>query len=182
MSKIQETIAATIYSAINGYNDSYTKIYNSLEPLNYCTVKVYRESKDIKLPSYAKEGDACMDVVATSIEWDGNRNRFICHTGLHFELPEDYEMELRPRSSNTKFRVIMANAPGTLDSGYRGELLVIFTPLDLEDKDSFPYKEGDRVCQLLVRRREKIIWEKVNSLEELSNSERGKGGFGSSGK
>lgn len=182
MSKIQETIATAIYSAINGYNDSYTKIYNSLEPLNFCTVKVYCESKDIKLPVYAKEDDAGMDVVATAIEYDKDKYRFICHTGLHFELPEGYEMELRPRSSNTKYRVIIANSPGTLDAGYRGELLVIFTPLDLEDKNSFPYKEGDRVCQLLVRRREKIIWEKVNSLEELSNSERGKGGFGSSGK
>ena len=127
-------------------------------------------------------------------------------------------MELRPRSSNTKTDVYLPNSVGTLDSGYRGELLIIFknrTNIHLarcvEDSlmainqlkhvtnrieeitndcmkeleqvmNGFPYKEGDRVCQLLVRRREKITWDEVETLEELGNTERGEGGFGSTGK
>lgn len=180
MSKISRAIAELIWGVNKEYITSYKKLVDMAEEaIDNVNVKVYRDNDKAVLPAYSKDGDACMDVTAISIEYDDKRNRFICHTGLHFELPEDYEMTLRPRSSNTKFRVVMANAPGTLDGGYRGELLVIFTPLDLEDKDSFPYKEGDRVCQLLVRRREKIHWVEVNSLEELSSSERGAGGFGS---
>lgn len=180
MSKISRAIAELIWGVNKEYITSYKKLADMAEEaIDNVNVKVYRDNDKAVLPAYSKDGDACMDVTAISIEYDDKRNRFICHTGLHFELPEDYEMTLRPRSSNTKFRVVIANAPGTLDGGYRGELLVIFTPLDPEDKDSFPYKEGDRVCQLLVRRREKIHWVEVNSLEELSSSERGTGGFGS---
>ena len=180
MSKTSRAIAELIWGVNKKYITSYKQLVDmASESIDKVNVKVYRENDKAVLPAYGKDGDACMDVTATSIEYDDKRNRFICHTGLHFELPEDYEMELRPRSSNTKFRVIIANAPGTLDAGYRGELLVIFTPLDVDDISSFPYKEGDRVCQLLVRRRERINWVEVNSLEELSSSERGTGGFGS---
>lgn len=180
MSKISIAIAELIWGVNKGYIKGYKELVDTaFEMIDTVNVKVYRENDKVTLPAYGKDGDACMDVTATSIEYDSERNRFICHTGLHFELPKDYEMELRPRSSNTKFRVILANAPGTLDAGYRGELLVIFTPLDADDISSFPYKEGDRVCQLLVRRRERINWVEVNSLEELSSSERGTGGFGS---
>lgn len=180
MSKISRAIAELIWGVNKEYITSYKQLVDmASESIDKVNVKVYRENDKAVLPAYSKDGDACMDVTAISIECDDKRNRFICHTGLHFELPEDYEMELRPRSSNTKFRVIIANAPGTLDGGYRGELLVIFTPLDADDISSFPYKEGDRVCQLLVRRRERISWVEVDSLEELSSSERGTGGFGS---
>lgn len=180
MSKISRAIAELIWGVNKEYITSYKQLVDmASESIDKVNVKVYRENDEAVLPAYGKDGDACMDVTTTSIEYDDKRNRFICHTGLHFELPEDYEMELRPRSSNTKFRVIIANAPGTLDAGYRGELLVIFTPLDADDIGSFPYKEGDRVCQLLIRRRERISWVEVNSLEELSSSERGTGGFGS---
>lgn len=79
---------------------------------------------------------------------------------------------------------MILNAPGTLDGGYRGEMLVIFTPLDdtVDITTDFPYSEGDRVCQILVRRREKIIWSEVESLEDLGYTERGDGGFGSTNK
>jgi dUTPase len=131
-------------------------------------------------------------------------------------------MELRPRSSNTKTDFYMPNSPGTLDWGYRGELLVIFknrtsrqliriistfgnafndivTRVKHENaynsimcarqefnklikKEGCPYVKGDRVCQLLVRRREKITWDEVETLEELGTTERGTCGFGSTGK
>lgn len=197
-------------------------VKNNLEAaLNVCRVRVWREDPNIPLPTYGKDGDACCDVYAKEIVYDEEKDRYIVHTGLHFALPEDYEMELRPRSSNTKTEVYIPNSPCTLDSGYRGELLVVFknrtdaqlfhcidelgkavgylspknnTPEalatmnarihyeELTSHQYFPYKEGDRICQLLVRKREQIIWHEVDSLESLGSTERGEGGFGSTGK
>lgn len=215
-------LALAVANAIKDYSEgllSFDELYNQLDKdINNVKVKVWREDKNVPLPTYGKEGDACCDVYAKSIEYDADKDRFIIHTGLHFALPDKYEMELRPRSSNTKTDVYMPNNPGTLDWGYRGELLIIFknrTNIHLsrcvEDSlmairqlshatnrikevtddcikeleqvmNGFPYNVGDRVCQLLVRRREKITWDEVETLEELGSTERGTGGFGHTGK
>ena len=213
--------AFRMYLAGTSKEDVLNFMNQQVELNDIVPVRVYREDKRIPLPVYGKEGDACCDVYATSIEYDEAKDRWIIHTGLHFALPDEYEMELRPRSSNTKTELYVPNAPGTLDWGYRGELLIIFkgrTNVHLfraveELKDcvrgipgvgknrflaacsneldkagfTFPYRpisddyEGDRICQLLVRRREKIQWEEVETLEELGSTERGEGGFGSTG-
>ena len=187
-------LALAVANAIVDYNlgavSTMDELYQQLDrDINRVEVKVYREDKSIPLPAYGKDGDACMDVVAKSIEYDLVKDRWAVHTGLHFELPKHYEMELRPRSSNTKYDVYIPNAPGTLDAGYRGELLVIFKRRDavvVQEgdiiDDIFPYNPGDRICQLLVRRREEIHWHEVDNLEDLSTSERGADGFGSTGK
>jgi dUTPase len=83
------------------------------------------------LPVYGKEGDACMDVYPIHCEYDKDKDRFIYHTGLAFNIGDDVkgepnEMSLRPRSNLTKSDFYISNSPGTLDSGYRGELLIIF--------------------------------------------------------
>lgn len=83
------------------------------------------------LPVYGKEGDACMDVYPILCEYDVDKDRFIYHTGLAFNIGVDAngepnEMSLRPRSNLTKSDFYISNSPGTLDSGYRGELLIIF--------------------------------------------------------
>lgn len=218
MSKLSKAIANAIIEFNFGLL-TQDKLFEKLEQnIDNVSVKVWREDKSIPLPKYGKEGDACCDVYAKSIEYDADKDRTIIHTGLHFALPDEYEMELRPRSSNTKTDVYMPNNPGTLDWGYRGELLVIFknrTNIHLarciEDSlmairqlkhvtnrieeviddcikeleqvmNGFPYKEGDRICQLLVRRREKITWDEIETLEELGTTERGTGGFGHTGK
>ena len=213
--------ALRMYLAGTSKEDVLNFMNQQVELNDIVPVRVYREDKRIPLPVYGKEGDACCDVYATSVEYDEARDRWVVHTGLHFALPDEYEMELRPRSSNTKTELYVPNAPGTLDWGYRGELLIIFkgrTNVHLfraveELKDyvrgipgvgknrflaacsneldkagfTFPYRpisddyEGDRICQLLVRRREKIQWEEVETLEELGSTERGEGGFGSTG-
>lgn len=218
MSKLSKAIANAIIEFNTGFL-TQDELYQKLEQdIDDVSVKVWREDKYVPLPIYGKEGDACCDVYAKSIEYDADKDRFIIHTGLHFALPDEYEMELRPRSSNTKTDFYMPNSPGTLDWGYRGELLVIFKNRSnihlcrcVEDSlmainqlkhvtnrieeitndcmkeleqvmNGFPYKEGDRVCQLLVRRREKITWDEVETLEELGTTERGTCGFGSTGK
>lgn len=218
MSKLSKAIANAIIEFNTGFL-TQDELYQKLEQdIDDVSVKVWREDKSVPLPIYGKEGDACCDVYAKSIEYDADKDRFIIHTGLHFALPDEYEMELRPRSSNTKTDFYMPNSPGTLDWGYRGELLVIFKNRsnihlcscvenslmainqlkhvtnrieeitnncmkELEQvMNGFPYKEGDRICQLLVRRREKITWDEVETLEELGTTERGTEGFGSTGK
>lgn len=218
MSKLSKAIANAIIEFNSGLL-TQDELFDELEQdIDDVSVKVWREDKSVPLPIYGKEGDACCDVYAKSIEYDADKDRFIIHTGLHFALPDEYEMELRPRSSNTKTDFYMPNSPGTLDWGYRGELLVIFKNRSnihlcrcVEDSlmainqlkhvtnrieeitnncmkeleqvmNGFPYKEGDRICQLLVRRREKITWDEVETLEELGTTERGVKGFGSTGK
>lgn len=212
--------ALRMYLAGTSKDDVLTFMDEQVELNNNVSVKVWREDKRIPLPKYGKEGDACCDIYCKSVEYDSDKDRYIVHTGLHFALPDEYEMELRPRSSNTKTEFYVPNAPGTLDWGYRGELLIIFkgrtnkylVSAFKELKDTvrfmlsiknhsldkcsqnfdkvsceFPYRpmtddfEGDRICQLLVRRREKIQWEEVETLEELGTTERGEGGFGSTG-
>ena len=218
MSKLSKAIANAIIEFNTGFL-TQDELYQKLEQdIDDVSVKVWREDKSVPLPIYGKEGDACCDVYAKSIEYDADKDRFIIHTGLHFALLDEYEMELRPRSSNTKTDFYMPNSPGTLDWGYRGELLVIFKNRSnihlcrcVEDSlmainqlkhvtnrieeitndcmkeleqvmNGFPYKEGDRICQLLVRRREKITWDEVETLEELGTTKRGTEGFGSTGK
>lgn len=218
MSKLSKAIANAIIEFNSGLL-TQDGLFDKLEQdIDNVSVKVWREDKSVPLPTYGKEGDACCDVYAKSIEYDADKDKFIIHTGLHFALLDEYEMELRPRSSNTKTDFYMPNSPGTLDWGYRGELLVIFKNRSnihlcrcVEDSlmainqlkhvtnrieeitndcmkeleqvmNGFPYKEGDRICQLLVRRREKITWDEVETLEELGTTERGTEGFGSTGK
>lgn len=221
MSKLSKAIANAIIEFNTGLL-TQDELHQKLEQdIDNVSVKVWREDKSVPLPTYGKEGDACCDVYAKSIEYDADKDRFIIHTGLHFALSDEYEMELRPRSSNTKTDFYMPNSPGTLDWGYRGELLVIFKNrtshqliriisnfenafnnivkrIDndafnsityarqdfdkLNKREVFPYVEGDRVCQLLVRRREKITWDEVETLEELGTTKRGTEGFGSTGK
>lgn len=222
MSKLSKAIANAIIE-FNAGLLTQDELFEKLErDIDDVSVKVWREDKSVPLPTYGREGDACCDVYAKSIEYDSDKDRFIIHTGLYFALPDEYEMELRPRSSNTKTDFYMPNSPGTLDWGYRGELRVIFknrtsrqliriistfgnafndivTRVKHENaynsimcvrqefnklikKEGCPYVKGDRVCQLLVRRREKITWDEVETLEELGTTERGTCGFGSTGK
>ena len=143
-------------------------------------VKVWREDDSVKLPTYANPGDACCDIYAHNIEHIDDK--IVVHTGLHFELPEGYEMEIRPRSSLTKTYLYIPNSPGTVDEGYRGEVLVTFRRTNKFMHNNDIVEVGDRVAQLLVRRVEKINWVEVENLNDLIKSERGFGGHGSTGK
>ena len=179
MSKFVDTLTTAIGWAMQGA--PFGDVANKLAELDVCPVKVWREDETVKLPTYAKEGDACMDVYVHSIE-NKPDGRVVYHTGLHFALPEDYEMEIRPRSSNTKTMAVMQNAPGTLDEGYRGELMIVHRSILLPRESLCSYHVGDRVAQILIRRRERIVWEEVKTLNELGETDRGQRGFGSTNK
>lgn len=179
MSKTVDILTTAICWAMEGA--SFKEVANKLKELDEVKVKVYRESEDVKLPTYAKYGDVCMDIYVHSIEYKSD-GRVVYHTGLHFRLPEDYEMEIRPRSSNTKTMAVIQNSPGTLDGGYTGEMLVIQRNIDDPEHPRAEYQVGDRCAQLLVRRRERIIWDEVKTEDELGTTERGSGGFGHTGR
>jgi dUTP pyrophosphatase len=102
--------------------------------------------------------------------------RALIPTGLFIELPEGYEAQVRPRSGLAiKNGITVLNTPGTIDADYRGEVKVILINLSNEP---FTIQNGDRIAQMVIAKYEKITWKQV---EQLSETERGAGGFGSSG-
>lgn len=103
--------------------------------------------------------------------------RVLVPTGLHIELPVGYEAQIRPRSGLAyKHGISIVNSPGTIDADYRGEIKVLL--VNLSDTD-FVVNNGDRIAQMVIARHETIAWE---SVEELSDTARGAGGYGHTGK
>ena len=141
-------------------------------------VKVINRSR-FDLPRYATPLSAGMDVRANIDEAVVLRplERAMIPTGLSIELPEGYEMQIRPRSGlAAKHGITVLNSPGTIDADYRGEIRVILVNLSNEE---FRIEAGERRAQMVVARHEQVEWELA---EELAESERGEGGFGSTGK
>ena len=140
-------------------------------------VKVINKSGNA-LPSYASEAAAGMDVraeIPQAIKI-GPLERVIVPTGLFLEIPVGYEVQVRPRSGlAAKHGITVLNSPGTIDADYRGELKVILVNLSNE---TFSIEPGERIAQIVLARHEVIEWEQT---DELSESERGAGGFGSTG-
>lgn len=183
--------------------------------LGITNVKIKKLVDNAIIPFYSKDGDMGMDITCTSWEYDVNRDCYVYHTGLAFELPKGYGMLIFPRSSNRNTEAYMTNHVGVLDSGYRGELLICFknrtssylhecinklgyalSKLSKNNTDEYNYVEGaridfdkikagcpygcgDRVAQIVI-----LPYPKINfvEVEELSESERGEGGHGSTGK
>ena len=141
------------------------------------TVKVINKSQN-ELPRYESNLSAGLDVRAsldTSIELKP-LERVLVKTGLFIELPENIEAQVRPRSGLAlKKGITVLNAPGTIDADYRGEIGVILINLSQE---TFVIENGERIAQLVFAKHESIDWEEV---EVLSETERGAGGFGSTG-
>ena len=140
-------------------------------------VKVINRSA-FDLPQYETAQAAGLDVRANIEEPIILRplQRALVPTGLYIELPEGYEMQVRPRSGlAARHGISLVNTPGTIDPDYRGEIKVIMVNLSNED---FELKPGERIAQLVVARFTRIAWECV---EELSETDRGAGGFGSTG-
>ncbi len=140
-------------------------------------VKVINKSEN-SLPQYATPLSAGMDVRAANeqpIKIDPLQ-RAIVPTGLFLEIPAGYEVQVRPRSGlAAKKGITVLNAPGTIDADYRGEVCVILVNLGSEP---FVVEKGERIAQLVLSRHECIEWDECRSLSE---SERGDGGFGSTG-
>lgn len=144
-------------------------------------IKVKKLVPEAVIPFYAHVGDAGMDVTCTSYEYDKEHDCFIYHTGLAFEVPKGYVMFIFPRSSNYKTDYYLADSIGVIDSCYRGELMFIYKKRD-DNRDNYnkpPYKVGDRIGQMIILHYPKCI---PHEVDELSVTDRGTGGFGSTGK
>lgn len=139
-------------------------------------VNIKKLSDNVVIPTYAKDGDAGMDLTATSKSYDEHGN--VCYgTSLAFEIPKGFVGLLFPRSSNTKKDLILGNSVGVLDSGYRGEVVLKFKAA-LKDQHRMKeiYEIGDRIGQIIIMPHPQIMF---NVVDELSSSDRGVGGFGS---
>ena len=132
-----------------------------------------------ELPSYATQSSAGLDLKAVLAEAVtlGPLERKIVGTGLKIALPEGYEAQVRPRSGlAAKHGITVLNAPGTIDADYRGEIGVILVNLSNEP---FTIQPGERIAQLVVAQYSQVEWSPVESLD---STQRGEGGFGSTGK
>lgn len=162
--------------------------------LKYKDMKVNIKLKDSSIytviPKYAKSGDAGLDLTATSKEYDENGN-VVYGTNLCFEIPAGYVGLLFPRSSNAKYDLINTNSVGVIDSGYRGEVMMKYKQTIVETwREDYNYVNhqylsksdyniGDRIGQLVIMPYPNV---ELNLVDELSETERGSGSYGSTGK
>lgn len=155
-------------------------------------INIKKTRENAVIPAIATSGSGAMDLTAAKIEYI-NENEVIVYTGLAMQ-PENpnYMVRVAPRSSFTKYNWVLGNSPALIDSDYTGEIILRFRaiPVSWHDGeettygpkmiyDEFPYQEGDRVAQMWV---EEVVPVRFNEVDELSKTERGDGGFGSTGK
>ena len=139
-------------------------------------VKFTKLHPDAKTPTYSNNGDACMDLTAVELVYGEKWIEY--KTGLSFEIPVGYVGLIFPRSSISNSDMFMANSVGVIDAGYRGEVTARFKHKNHPFRPKV-YDVGDRVCQMMIIPRPEI---KFIEVDELSDSERGTGGYGSTGK
>tara|TARA_B100000427_G_C15101805_1_gene417501 strand:+ start:19 stop:459 length:441 start_codon:yes stop_codon:yes gene_type:complete len=141
-------------------------------------ILIKRLSKEISLPKYETTGSSGMDLAANivdNINIDPGKTAII-PTGLALSVPKGFEVQIRPRSGlAAKKKITVLNTPGTIDSDYRGEIKVILINLGLE---SFKIEKGLRIAQMVVCPVEQV---QIEEVEDLSETDRGIGGFGSTG-
>ena len=146
-------------------------IYNT----NQMEVKIKKLSPNAVIPTYSKDGDAGMDLVATEVI--SNTTFDVTYgTGIAMEIPKGYVGLIFPRSSVRKYDLSLSNCVGVIDSGYRGEIQATFKKT--QGLDSMSYKKGDRIAQIIIIPYPSI---KFVEVDDLTSTERGEGGFGSTG-
>jgi dUTP pyrophosphatase len=172
---------------LNGNNMTQTELFSTpsftanvegvtykMKELAEMNVKIKKLHSDAIIPVYAKDGDAGMDIVATEIIKETDV-QITYGTGIALEIPKGYVGLVFPRSSIRKKGLELSNSVGVIDSGYRGEIQATFNKtVDYPDT----YKVGERICQIMILPYPSIRFVEV---EELGSSDRGEGGFGSTG-
>jgi dUTP pyrophosphatase len=143
------------------------------------TVPVLRLDPDLDLPSYARPGDAGLDLLAREpARLEPAGGRALVPTGIAFALPDGYAGFVQPRSGLAlRHGITCLNTPGLIDAGYRDELKVLLVNLD--PREPFDVARGDRIAQLVVQAVAQVAWRPVDA---LPRSERGGGGFGHTGR
>jgi len=142
-------------------------------------VRIKKLSPSAVIPTYAKDGDAGMDMIATKVV-NENLGSITYGTDIAMEIPKGFAGLIFPRSSIRKTNLQLSNSVGVVDSGYRGEIQATFNKIQgIDNIERDIYKVGDRICQLMIIPYPPIEFKEV---DELTNTERGEGGFGSTGK
>lgn len=145
-------------------------------PQQEITVKIWREANTIKIPEYATPGSAGVDLCSMKYCIIKPGELAMIPTGIRIAIPEGYEGQIRPRSGLAlNHRIIIPNSPGTIDSDYRGEILIMLLNMGT---DPFSLSFGDRIAQLVFVPVAHANFEPVKVLDE---TKRGSGGFGSTG-
>ena len=140
------------------------------------TVKIWREATTIKIPEYATPGSAGVDLCSMKYCILKPGELSLIPTGIKLAIPEGYEGQIRPRSGLAlNHRIIIPNAPGTIDADYRGEIMVMLLNMG---EDPFSISFGDRIAQLVFV---PVARAKFEAVKELDQTRRGAGGFGSTG-
>ncbi|MEM6255935.1 MAG: dUTP diphosphatase [Cyanobacteria bacterium P01_D01_bin.156] len=140
-------------------------------------IKFKKLSPAAIIPSYTHPGDAGADLTAVEHHHLAPLQRIAIPTGLAVEIPQGYELQVRPKSSLALHHgITLLNAPGTVDAGYRGEIKVILINLG---QDVFEISPGQRIAQIVIA---PVIQAEFTVVDTLSESQRGAGGFGSTGK
>lgn len=137
-------------------------------------VNIKKLYADAVIPKYAKESDAGLDLTATSIIQE-DENRIVYGTGIAMEIPDGFVGLVYPRSSIRKYDLVLSNSVGVIDAGYRGEIQATFLKTDMTGNS---YKVGERIAQIIIMAYPTVVFQEV---KELTESERGTGGHGSSG-
>lgn len=167
-----------MYTILDCTLDMYNRIADSLRL--EVPVRITKLSPNAVLPEYAHPTDAGADVISIGTTTIKPKETKIIKTGLAVAIPNGYEIQIRPRSGlSLKSPLRIANAPGTIDSEYRGEIGIIMTNIGDEE---YTIKKGTKIAQMVIAPTPKIVWEEVSSEEELGSTDRGKGGFGSTGQ
>ncbi len=140
------------------------------------TISFVRSGPDINPPKKMTQGSSGFDIEASDevILWPGKPE--VVPTGISVQVPEGYELQIRPRSSMAGKRIYVANSPGTIDSDYRGQVGVI---LVWTGEGSYTIRKGERIAQLVLHQLPKVDWHEATG---LNSTKRGAGGYGSTGR
>ena len=142
-------------------------------------VKFKKLHPDAIVPTKATKGSACFDVYSLRRECLEGNGIYLVETGIACEVPEGYFLDVRPRSGLSLKGVVLLNSPGTLDSDYRGELKIMLYNYGRSHNGNFFIEKGDRIAQIRLVKEEPTEFIEV---QELTETDRGKGGFGSTGR
>jgi dUTP pyrophosphatase len=168
-------MAIKLAESVQDYDANPNKTVSAVKKLE---IKFINKSSH-KNPVYAKEGDSGFDLRANESGSLKPLERKLVPTGLFFELPEGCELQIRPRSGLAyKHGITVLNSPGTVDTGYRGEIKVLLVNIS---NDKFTWEKGERIAQGVVSYRISSDYGDLLEVLEINESERGEGGFGSTG-
>lgn len=145
---------------------------------DFTKVKIFKEDKELPTPEYAKKGDAGVDLYSSESRILKPGEYKLIMTGIRLAIPFGYEAQVRPRSGMAaNHGISIVNTPGTIDAGYRGQIMVA---LINHGKENYEIKRGDRIAQMIFKKVEYAEFEEVDNLD--LSTERGEGGYGHTGK